>query len=491
MYREVSQLLLYSNLGEDSILRQLSGIFSDWAHGECEKPVLVSRIYQQVKRLLDLATRYGFNCNLWHDYLTFVLMMNENSFSLTCERVGASDGSVNHFAKADFAVFKRLFDFDFAPIEQDLGIDCFTVLENYTAIPKKAQMYYRTVSEKVRALSAAIAGAKDENEIFDLVTAHYRDCGVGMFGLNRAFRIQEDENGSFTLNAINNIDSVLLSDLIGYEPQKKELRQNTEAFVSGRAANNVLLYGDAGTGKSTSVKAILNEYADRGLRMIEIYKHQFGLLSQVIAKIKNRNYRFMIFIDDLSFEEHEVEYKFLKAVIEGGVETRPANVLIVATSNRRHLVQETWKDRDDMEHNGDIHRSDTMEEKLSLAARFGCAICYVSPNRQQYHDIVKGIAARLPDGLSLTEDELLQAANRWEIRHGGVSGRTAQQFINYIAGMPEGVKGATGKPFGRLRRGDSPCHKKAHFLFQVNQAKQPFLINILSQRRFHHHADAR
>ena len=362
MYREVSQLLLYSNLGEDSILRQLSGIFSDWAHGECEKPVLVSRIYQQVKRLLDLATRYGFNCNLWHDYLTFVLMMNENSFSLTCERVGASDGSVNHFAKADFAVFKRLFDFDFAPIEQDLGIDCFTVLENYTAIPKKAQMYYRTVSEKVRALSAAIAGAKDENEIFDLVTAHYRDCGVGMFGLNRAFRIQEDENGSFTLNAINNIDSVLLSDLIGYEPQKKELRQNTEAFVSGRAANNVLLYGDAGTGKSTSVKAILNEYADRGLRMIEIYKHQFGLLSQVIAKIKNRNYRFMIFIDDLSFEEHEVEYKFLKAVIEGGVETRPANVLIVATSNRRHLVQETWKDRDDMEHNGDIHRSDTMEE---------------------------------------------------------------------------------------------------------------------------------
>ena len=183
----------------------------------------------------------------------------------------------------------------------------------------------------------------------------YRDCGVGMFGLNRAFRIQEDENGSFTLNAINNIDSVLLSDLIGYEPQKKELRQNTEAFVSGRAANNVLLYGDAGTGKSTSVKAILNEYADRGLRMIEIYKHQFGLLSQVIAKIKNRNYRFMIFIDDLSFEEHEVEYKFLKAVIEGGVETRPANVLIVATSNRRHLVQETWKDRDDMEHLSLIH----------------------------------------------------------------------------------------------------------------------------------------
>ena len=168
--------------------------------------------------------------------------------------------------------------------------------------------------------------------------------------------------------------------------------------------------------------------------MIEIYKHQFGLLSSVISRIKNRNYRFMIFIDDLSFEEHEVEYKFLKAVIEGGVETRPSNVLIVATSNRRHLVKETWKDKSDMEFENDIHRSDTMEEKLSLAARFGCSICYNNPNRQQYHDIVKGIASRYPE-LGLTEEQLLLEANKWEIRHGGVSGRTAQQFINYIAGL--------------------------------------------------------
>lgn len=435
MFQEVSRLLLYSHLPKDCILLELSGIFQDWTNGKCDKPVLISRIYQQVKRLLDLATLYGFDKNLWHDYLTFELMMNENSFSLTCERVGASCGSVNHFAKADFAVFKRLFDFDFAPIEQDLGIDCFSVLQSYTAIPKKAQLYYRAVSEKVRALSAAIAAAQDENEIFDLVTAHYRDCGVGMFGLNKAFRVQEEPDSDFSFSAINNIDSVMLSDLIGYEAQKKELRENTEAFVHGRSANNVLLYGDAGTGKSTSIKAILNEYAPQGLRMIEIYKHQFGLLSQIISRVKNRNYRFMIFIDDLSFEEHEVEYKFLKAVIEGGVETRPSNVLIVATSNRRHLVQETWKDRNDMEHNGDIHRSDTMEEKLSLAARFGCAICYVSPNRQQYHDIVRGIAARLPESLQLSEEELLQAANRWEIRHGGISGRTAQQFINYLSGM--------------------------------------------------------
>ena len=433
MYRETSKLLLYSNLGEDSILLRLSGIFFDWEQQKCEKSALIRRIYVEIKRILDLATTYGFNTNLWHNYLTFVLITNENSFSLTCERVGASEGSVNHFARADFRIFKNLFDFDFGPIERDLGIDCFSVLSNYRAIPKKAQMYYRNVSEKVRALSAAIEGAKDEDEIFDLVTAHYRDCGVGMFGLNRAFRIRPAENGGVEFCAINNIDSVVLDDLIGYEYQKKELRENTEAFVSGRSCNNMLLYGDAGTGKSTSVKAILNEYCDRGLRMIEIYKHQFGLLSEVIARVKNRNYRFMIFIDDLSFEEHEVEYKFLKAVIEGGVETKPDNVLICATSNRRHLIQETWKDRNDMEFNGDVHRSDTMEEKLSLAARFGCAINYNNPDRKQYHDIVKGIASRCGD-LGLTEEQLLLEANKWEIRHGGVSGRTAQQFINYLAG---------------------------------------------------------
>ena len=430
MYRETAKLLLYSNLGEDAILTRMADIFRDWETGACDKPSLISRIYAQVKRLLDLATVYGFDRNLWQNYLTFVLMTNENSFTLTAERQGASEGSVNHFARADFAVFKRLFHFDFAPIEADLGIDCFTVLTHYTTIPKKAQMYYRTVSEKVQELSTAIDAAQTTDEVFSLVTDHYRDCGVGMFGLNRAFRL--DDSGE--LVAINNIDRVVLNDLIGYEVQKKALRDNTEAFVQGRSCNNMLLYGDAGTGKSTSVKAILNEYYDQGLRMIEIYKHQFGLLSSVIARVKNRNYRFMIFIDDLSFEEHEVEYKFLKAVIEGGVETRPSNVLIVATSNRRHLVKETWKDTSDMEFENDIHRSDTMEEKLSLAARFGCSICYNSPNRQQYHDIVKGIAARLPD-TGLTEEQLLLEANKWEIRHGGISGRTAQQFINYIAGL--------------------------------------------------------
>ena len=195
----------------------------------------------------------------------------------------------------------------------------------------------------------------------------------------------------------------------------------------------MLLYGDAGTGKSTSVKALINEYYDQGLRMIEIYKHQFRDLSAVLGQIKNRNYWFIIFIDDLSFEENEVEYKFLKAVIEGGVETRPDNVLIYATSNRRHLIRETWNDRTDMEHNGDIHRSDTVEEKLSLASRFGVAINYNAPTPREYQDIVRALAAR--QGIGMEEKELLARANTWEVRHGGFSGRTAQQFVHYLEGL--------------------------------------------------------
>lgn len=432
MYRQISNLILYSNLGEDSILLRFAEIFEDFEKKSDTKASLVRRIYSEIKKLLDLSTKYGFDTNLWHNYLTFVLITNENSFSLTTERRGAKDGSVNHFAKNDFRIFKNLFDFDFSPIEKSLGIDCFTTISNYKAIQKPEKHYYRSVSEKVQKLSREIETAADENDIFRLVTDFYGAYGVGMFGLNRAFRIQNLGKGVEFL-PINNTDKVMLADMIGYETQKQQLVENTESFLAGKRANNALLYGDAGTGKSSSVKALINEYYDSGLRMIEIYKHQFRDLSEIIATVKNRNYRFIIFIDDLSFEENELEYKFLKAVIEGGVETRPDNILIYATSNRRHLIKETWSDRNDMEFSDDLHRSDTMEEKLSLAARFGVTINFSAPNRKLYHDIVKAIAKRQLK-LNMNEEELLALANRWEIRHGGISGRTAQQFINFLEG---------------------------------------------------------
>ena len=190
MYRLASRLILFSNLPQDSILLRLSGIFEDWESQRATPPQLVHRIYAEVKRLLDVATTYGFDDNLWHNYLTFLLMRHENSFSLTCELAGATEGgSINRIALADFAIFRQLFDFDFGPIERALGIDCFSILCDYHAIPKKEQLYNRTVSERVRALSRAIEQAEDTERVFHLVVDYYRQWGVGLFGMNKAFRI--------------------------------------------------------------------------------------------------------------------------------------------------------------------------------------------------------------------------------------------------------------------------------------------------------------
>ncbi len=433
MYREVAKLIIYGN-HEDTILMKMSDIFKKFDRDEETPDKLISDIYEQIKRILEVATDYGFDKNLWHNYLTFYLITNENPFSLTCEKVGANDGSVNEFAKNDFKVFMNLFNYDFRPIEAALGINCFSLISDYKAIVKKELMYNKNVSEKVQALSLKLETAKDENEFFNYVTDFYKAYGVGMFGLNKAFRVIGGDNG-VTFTPINNMDKVMLDDLIGYEIQKKKLVENTEAFVQGRKANNALLFGDSGTGKSTSIKAIVNEYYDQGLRMIEIYKHQFKDLSNVIASIKNRNYKFIIYMDDLSFEEFEIEYKFLKAVIEGGVETKPDNILIYATSNRRHLIKETWNDRNDMESNNGLHRSDTIEEKLSLVNRFGCQISYSKPSQKEFFDIVIGLARK--NNVKMTDDELMAEANKWELSHGGISGRTAQQFINYCLGGRE------------------------------------------------------
>ena len=433
MYQEIAKLIMYGDIDETTILYQLGEIFRDFESGKESKAGLTRRVYTQIKRLLTLATDFGFDENLWHNYLAYFLITNENPFSITCEKTGASDGSVNHFARNDFAAVKALFDYDFSEIESELGIDCFSRISDYKAIAKKELMYNKNVSEKVQALSRRLEEARDADGFFDAVTGFYKDYGVGMFGLNKAFRITNNAAGELIFLPINNMDRVMLDDLVGYEIQKKKLVDNTRAFVEGKKANNVLLFGDSGTGKSTSIKAIVNEFYKDGLRMIEIYKHQFQDLSNVIAAVKNRNYRFIIYMDDLSFEEFEVEYKFLKAVIEGGVETKPDNVLIYATSNRRHLIKETWSDRNDMEHDNGMHRSDTMQEKLSLVNRFGVTINYSRPSQKEYFEIVIQLARRA--GIDLSDEELKAEANKWELAHGGISGRTAQQFVYYLEGM--------------------------------------------------------
>ncbi|BAL84283.1 hypothetical protein SELR_25750 [Selenomonas ruminantium subsp. lactilytica TAM6421] len=431
MYNLTAGLIIYRDLPKDAILWQMADICRSFQADAYETAELRGLVLQQVNRLLDTATRYGFDGNLWHCYLAFLLAASEAPFTLVCEKRGGVDGSVQVFAENDFYIFKQLWDYDFSPLEKALGLNCFRVISNYRAVAKPAQIYNKSVSEKVRELTSSIDGAKDASAMYKVVTDFYAKYGVGMLGLNKAFRVSpEIEVTGQLLEPITTTGDIRLTDIVGYESQKKRLAANTEAFVQGRKANNVLLYGDAGTGKSTSIKAILNEYYDQGLRMIEVYKHEFKYLQRIIARIKNRNYKFIIYMDDLSFEEFEIEYKYLKAVIEGGLEVKPDNILIYATSNRRHLIKERVDDRPDFI-DPDLHQNDTVQEKLSLADRFGLSIGYFKPNQKEYFRIVEDLAARHPE-IKLSAEELRAGAVKWEMSHSGLSGRAAQQYINSL-----------------------------------------------------------
>ncbi len=432
MYKETARLLIYNNVQEDSILMQLSNTIKKYDAKQLDKQAAKEKVFEIMHNLLEIATTYGFNHNLWQNYLTYLLITTETPFSITCEKNGAIEGSVNQLVAQDFDAFMKLFHYDFTWLEQELNVNCFSIICKYQSVPKLETTYNKNVSTKVVALSDKLAAATSSQQFYELVTGFYKDYGVGLLGLNKAFRV-EKQHGEVRLVPITNTEIVHFTDLVGYESQKKKLRDNTEAFLQGKKANNVLMFGDSGTGKSTSMKALLNEYYDDGLRIIEIYKHQFEDLSKVISMIKNRNYKFIIYMDDLSFEEFEIEYKYLKAVIEGGLEIKPKNVLIYATSNRRHLIRETWSDREDVRQE-ELHHSDTMQEKLSLVARFGVTIHFLKPDKKQFNDIVLGLAKRYPQ-IIMTEDELLLKANQWELSHGGMSGRCAEQFISYLLGQ--------------------------------------------------------
>ena len=359
--------------------------------------------------------------------MAFCLANNENAYSTSCEIRGSAGGSLDLLAAADFTIFKELFDLDI----RSLGGPVWEMLAEYRPAQADSKVFNRRIRDRIVNLAVQLERAESVEAFQRLVVEFYREFGVGKFGLNKAFRIVErDEGQKVVIDPIINVEHVYLNDIVGYELQKKKLVENTEAFVNGREANNVLLFGDAGTGKSSSVKAILNEYYSRGLRIIEVYKHQFKALSDVLEQIKDRNYKFIIYMDDLSFEDYELEYKYLKAILEGGLGKRPRNVLIYATSNRRHLIREKFSDKRELD--DELHGNDTVQEKLSLAARFGVTIYFGSPDKFEFQRIVKVLAERYH--VNMPEEQLYAEANKWELSHGGLSGRTASQFITHLLG---------------------------------------------------------
>ncbi len=429
----MNQCILYRKLDNSELLDAMTGIMS----GEQEKETR-EHLLAIVSGLIEMAGEKGFYGNLWHDYLAMLLVSNENYYSLACEKRGDAEGSVNEAVLHDLDVLRHYFDYDFTKVSQELNLPELGLVTDFKPAGAKSVQYSKRIRDCICSLAAALGKAESAQEMKDLLAQFYKDYGVGMFGLHKAFRIEHDEAGELAgqtrIVPIRNILHVGMKDLVGYEIAKKKLIENTEAFVAGRPANNCLLYGEAGTGKSSSIKALANEYYDKGLRIIEVSRYQFRDLNKVIEKIKNRNYRFVLYMDDLSFEENETEYKYLKAVIEGGLEKKPSNVLIYATSNRRHLIRESFHDRDGVEIS-DKHGGDTVQEKLSLASRFGVSIYYGAPTFEEYHTIVSELADR--NGIQMEKELLKKEATRWEMNHGGLSGRTAQQFIDHLLGAKE------------------------------------------------------
>lgn len=432
------ELIVYNKISEDDLVSHMIYIMEGSPYdfrsssypqnAGTDADTVRNTAFECVSRLIEFGAGHGISGNLWHHYLTTLLVNDENSYSRSCEIVGEISGSIVDAVVHDMEIIKELFDYDFSSMKDELALSAWDLVEDYRASGEESKVYNSRIRSRICELTARFEEAKDATDMKDSLTLFYKEYGVGRFGLHKAFRVDKDNDGNVTIVPILNIAHVKLDDLVGYEHAKKLLTDNTEAFVSGKKANNCLLYGDAGTGKSSSIKAIANEYFDRGLRVIEIYKHQFEDLNSVIAQVKNRNYKFIIYMDDLSFEDFEIEYKYLKAVIEGDLEKKPKNVLIYATSNRRHLINERFSERDDS-----VHMEDTMQEKFSLSARFGCSIYFGKPDKKEYQEIVKVLAQR--NGITMDEDKLLAEAGKWELYHGGMTGRSAQQFIDHMSSI--------------------------------------------------------
>lgn len=427
---KIEELLIYKNFDYEDLLEDIIYLMES-CHEKERKRFVENRAlaYDCMNRLLEFSASHGFYGNLWHTFLANLLVNHENSYSMACEIKGAVEGTINQMVLHDIRIMKELYDYDFTDMMQELQIPEWAMLLSYESSLEKSRVYNKRIRDRICHLARKFNADDTPEAMKQTLTEFYRDYGVGKFGLHKAFRIRHEDKGVI-IEPILNIAHVHLDDLVGYESAKQKLIDNTEAFVSGRRANNCLLFGDAGTGKSSSIKAIANQYYDKGLRVIEIYKHQFRDLNDVISQVKNRNYKFILYMDDLSFEDFETEYKYLKAVIEGGLEKKPDNILIYATSNRRHLIREKFSDKEDRR--DDLHAGDTVQEKLSLAARFGVTIFFSAPDKKQFQQIVCALAKRY--GVVMDEEELLLEANKWELAHGGLSGRTAQQFIDYLLG---------------------------------------------------------
>jgi hypothetical protein len=411
------------------------------------EPARVGMVYGRLFSLLaDEAELYPEPLvgDAWQNHLLDRLLADENPFSRKAQRADPSRIGESLLAQTrrDLDTLRALCSLDADRLARAAAHaagpesgDAWVTWDQFQPLRTGAPLH----GPVGRELKERLVGRADWSGVTADLAAYYARVGAGLFGRYRAFRwVRDGDHGH--LEGIPSPDPIRLDELVGYEREREVILQNTEQLLAGYVANSALLYGDRGTGKSSTVKALLNQHAECGLRLIEVAKDDLADFPRIIALLRDRPERFVLFVDDLSFDEHERDYRGLKAVLEGSLEARPANVVLYATSNRRHLVQERWTDRESALE-AEVHGQDTMQEKLSLSDRFGIRAVFPTPDQTRYLAIVDALVQQR--GLTIEPDVLRRRALQWAEWHNGRSGRTARQFVDHLEGE-HGLAG--GKP---------------------------------------------
>ena len=366
----------------------------------------------------------------WQNHLLNLMLCDENPFSRGAEGHGLNrlGPSLVLQVEADLARLRELHSLrseQVAAAFQMMGWDgAWPGWDRLRAEDAPCE----PLSDQRLEMKRKLSRAPDWGPLVPELAVFYSRNGTGIFGEFQAFHWNPRSRGG-ALEGIASPDPITLEDLVGYEDQKQWLVRNTGYFLAGHPANNVFVYGDRGTGKSSAIKALLNRFAGSSLRMVEVSRDDLNDLPRVMSLLRERPQHFIVFVDDLSFEEGETQYKTLKAVLEGSLESRPGNVVVYATSNRRHLIREFFSDRNDLQ-GDEIRRQDTLQEKVSLADRFGIQLSFVAPDQKQYLAIVQAMAGRR--GLNLQPGDLERRALQWAQRYNARSGRTARQFMDCL-----------------------------------------------------------
>lgn len=377
-------------------------IFSGIINDECVRGILEKDNSRVLRSVVRFAETEGLTDSGIREYIASLLANDDNILSELAQSGAAVGDDLYRLAMLDIErIYDKLFcaaHMKYSPSGNDTG-------------------FCRAYKDSIRGITAS-GSAK---ELLDKLIMHYRNLGSGVLARYNAFKFDGEIHG------IRRIDGISFDDLIGLEYQKQVLIDNTSALVNGRRANNVLLFGDRGTGKSSSVKALLTMFAEKGLRLIEIPKSSISEIPQLMETLRHRPHKYILFLDDLTFETHETEYRALKIAMEGQLQAQNENVLIYATSNRRHLIRENWADRE----GGEVHVNDQMQETLSLSERFGISVVFSSPNQKEYLHIVGEMLKK--HDIEMNADIEKQAVV-WQMNYGSKNARCAKQFVaSYIA----------------------------------------------------------